>query len=137
MSKSFSSPKGIIDILDDPKTVAKNIRSAATDSGTVIDFDPEEKAGISNLLTIYSALTGRAIDDIVADYDGKMYGHLKTDLADIVVDALTPVRERALDWVESPDRLDAVLAEGAAKAAAIAGDARTHLRPRGSAARGR
>ena len=120
MSKSFSSPKGIIDILDDPKTVAKNIRSAATDSGTVVDFDPVDKPGVANLLTIYSALTGRAIDDIVAEYDGKMYGHLKTDLADIVVDALTPVRERALDWVESPDRLDAVLAEGAAKAAAIA-----------------
>ena len=120
MSKSFSSPKGLIEILDDPKTVAKNIRSAATDSGTVISFDAENKAGVSNLLTIYSALTGRSIPDIVADYEGKMYGHLKGDLADIVVDALTPVRERALDWVESPDRLDAVLADGAAKASAIA-----------------
>jgi len=120
MSKSFSSPRGIIEILEDPKVVSKNIKSATTDSDTVIAFDPVDKAGVSNLLTIYSAFTGRAVADIVADYEGKMYGHLKTDLAEIVVDALAPVRERTLDWLESPDRLDSVLAEGAAKASAIA-----------------
>ena len=120
MSKSFSSPKGIIDILEDPKIVARNIKSAATDSESVIRFDAETKPGVSNLLTIYSAFTGRSIDDIVADYEGKMYGHLKADLADIVVAGLTPIRDRALDWIESPAKLDAVLAEGAAKAAAIA-----------------
>ncbi len=120
MSKSFSSPKGLIDILDDPKTVAKNIKSAATDSGTVIEFDPVNKAGVSNLLTIYSALTGRSVPDIVAEYEGKMYGHLKVDLAEIVVTALSPVRERTLDWLESPERLDEVLAQGAAKAGAMA-----------------
>mgnify|MGYP005813586819 CR=1 FL=1 len=120
MSKSFSSPRGIIEILEDPNVIAKNIKSATTDSDTVIAFDPENKAGVSNLLTIYSAFTGRAIPDIVAEYEGKMYGHLKTDLADIVVEALGPVRERTLDWIESPNKLDAVLAEGAAKASAIA-----------------
>ena len=119
MSKSFSSPRGIIEILEDPKVVAKNIKSATTDSDTVIAFDPENKAGVSNLLTIYSAFTGRAIADIVADYEGKMYGHLKGDLADIVVAELAPVRERTLDWMESPGKLDEVLAEGAAKASAI------------------
>ena len=86
----------------------------------LVAFDPEHKAGISNLLTIYSALTGRSIPQIVAEYDGKMYGHLKGDLAEIVVEALRPVRERTLEWMESPDRLDEVLAEGAAKASAIA-----------------
>jgi tryptophanyl-tRNA synthetase len=120
MSKSFSSPRGIIEILEDPKVVAKNVKSATTDSDTVIEFDPENKAGVSNLLTIYSALTGRAIADIVAEYDGKMYGHLKSDLADIVVAELTPVRERTLEWMDSPDKLDSVLAEGAANASAIA-----------------
>ena len=120
MSKSFSGPKGLIEILDDPKKVAKNIKSAATDSDTVISFDPEGKPGISNLLTIYSAFSGRPVEQIVADYEGKMYGHLKVDLADVVVEYLTPIRDRALDWIESPDRLDAVLAEGAAKASAIA-----------------
>lgn len=120
MSKSATSPKGTIEILQDPKQVAKNIKSAATDSGTVIAFDPVEKPGISNLLTIYSALTGRAIEDIVAEYEGKMYGHLKVDLADVVVDALTPIRDRAMEWIESPDELDSVLADGAEKAALIA-----------------
>jgi len=120
MSKSFSSPKGIIEILEDPKVVAKNIKSAATDSGTVIAYDTEGKPGVSNLLTIYAAFTGRSVPDIVADYEGKMYGHLKSDLADIVVEALSPVRERTLDWLESPERLDAVLAQGAAKASGIA-----------------
>lgn len=120
MSKSFSGPKGLIEILDDPRKVAKNIKSAATDSDTVISFDPEHKPGISNLLTIYSAFSGRSIDQIVADYEGKMYGHLKVDLADVVVEYLTPIRDRALEWIESPDRLDAVLAEGARKASDIA-----------------
>lgn len=120
MSKSFSSPKGIIEILQDPKSVAKNIKSAATDSGSVISFDRENKAGVSNLLTIYSALDGRSIDQLVADYEGKMYGHLKVDLAEVVVNYLTPVHDAAMEWIESPDRLDAVLADGAAKASAIA-----------------
>jgi tryptophanyl-tRNA synthetase len=120
MSKSASSPNGLIEILDDPKAVAKRIKSATTDSETVIRFDPEHKPGVSNLLTMYAAFSGRPVADIVADYEGKMYGHLKTDLADIVVEVLTPVRERTLDWVESPAKLDAVLADGAAKASAIA-----------------
>jgi len=120
MSKSAASQNGLIEILDDPKVIAKRIKSAATDSDTVIAFDAEKKPGVSNLLTIYAAITGRPVAEIVADYEGKMYGHLKTDLADVVVEALTPVRDRALDWIESPDKLDAVLATGAAKASAIA-----------------
>ena len=120
MSKSSSSPNGVIDILDDPKAITKRIKSAVTDTDTVIRFDREHKPGVSNLLTIYSALTGRPVDDIVADYEGKMYGHLKVDLADVVVAALTPVREAALEWIESPERLDSVLAQGAEKASAIA-----------------
>lgn len=120
MSKSAVSPKGTIEILQDPKKMAKNIKSAATDSGTVISFDPEEKAGVSNLLTIYSALDGRSVEELVADYEGKMYGHLKVDLADVVVEYLTPVRDAALEWIESPERLDSVLADGAAKASTIA-----------------
>lgn len=120
MSKSASSPAGLIEILESPKVIAKNIKSATTDSDTVIAFDPENKPGISNLLTIYSAFTGKPIADIVADYEGKMYGHLKVDLADIVVTALTPIREKAMDWIESPDKLDAVLADGAARASAMA-----------------
>ncbi len=120
MSKSSSSPNGIIDILDDPKVITKRIKSAVTDADTVIRFDRENKPGVSNLLTIYSAFTGRPVDHIVADYEGKMYGHLKADLADVVVGALAPVRDAAMEWIESPDRLDSVLADGAAKASVIA-----------------
>jgi tryptophanyl-tRNA synthetase len=120
MSKTGSSPGGLIDILDDPKVVAKRIKSAVTDTDTVISFDREAKPGISNLLTIYSALDGRSVDQLVADYDGKMYGHLKVDLAEVVVTYLTPLRERTLEWVESPAKLDAVLADGAARASIIA-----------------
>jgi len=120
MSKSSSSPNGLIEILDDPKAIAKRIKSAVTDTGTVIAFDPKGKPGISNLLTIYSALTGRPVADIVAEYEGKMYGHLKSDLAEVVVGALTPVRDAAMEWIESPARLDAVLADGATKAKVIA-----------------
>jgi tryptophanyl-tRNA synthetase len=119
MSKS-SSTSGTIDILDDPKAIAKRIKSAVTDADTVIAFDPDKKPGVSNLLTIYSALTGKPVDDVVADYEGKMYGHLKVDLADVVVNALTPVREAAMEWIESPEKLDTVLAQGAEKATVIA-----------------
>lgn len=120
MSKSASAPNGLIEILDDPKAIAKRIKSAATDSETVIRFDPANKPGVSNLLTIFAAFSDRTVEQIATEYEGKMYGHLKTDLADAVVAALAPVRERALEWIESPDRLDAVLATGAAKASAIA-----------------
>ncbi len=119
MSKS-SSASGLIEILDDPKVVAKRIRSAVTDADREIRFDRDAKPGISNLLTIYSALTGRSVVSLEQDYAGKGYGDLKGDLAEIVVGYLTPVREAALEWIESPDRLDEVLAAGAVKASAIA-----------------
>src|SRR5690606_36898875 len=80
MSKSASSPNGIIELLDDPARSAKKIRSAVTDTGREIVFDPENKPGVSNLLTIYSALSGRTIDDLERAYAGKGYGDLKKDL---------------------------------------------------------
>lgn len=120
MSKSASNPNGLIEILDDPKAITKRIKSAVTDTDTVIAFDPENKPGVSNLLSIYAAFTGKPVAEIVAEYHGKMYGHLKVDLAEIVVTALGPLREQAMEWIESPDKLDSVLAEGAQKASVIA-----------------
>lgn len=120
MSKTFSSPKGLIEILDDPKRIAKNIKSAVTDADAEIRFDRDAKPGVSNLLAIYSALDGRSVEQLEADYQGKMYGHLKTDLADVAVAYLTPIHDAAMEWIESPERLDTVLAEGAAKASGIA-----------------
>jgi len=120
MSKSGSSPSGIIDLLDDPKVSAKKIRSAVTDSGSEVRFDPEEKPGVSNLLTIYAALTGRTVDDLEASYAGQGYGALKGDLADVVVEFVTPFRDRTLELLEDQQQLADVLAQGAATAGAVA-----------------
>jgi tryptophanyl-tRNA synthetase len=120
MSKSNSSPNGIVQMLDDPKVSAKKIRSAVTDSGSEIRFDPEEKPGVSNLLTIYSALSGRGIDDLVASYDGLGYGALKNDLADVVVDFVTPFRDRTLGLLDDRAELQRVLRAGAETAGEVA-----------------
>ncbi|MBG6182877.1 tryptophanyl-tRNA synthetase [Arthrobacter sp. CAN_A214] len=120
MSKSASSPAGLINLLDDPKVTSKRIRSAVTDAGTSIRFDAAEKPGISNLLTIFSGLSGRSVAELEADYEGRMYGHLKVDLADVVVETLGPVRMRAQELLSDPAELDRLLAKGAAKARGIA-----------------
>ncbi len=120
MSKSAATDKGIIWLLDDPKKTAKKIKSAVTDAGTEISYDRENKPGVSNLLSIYSAVTGRDVDSIVADYEGKMYGHLKVDLAEIVVEELSPIRARVLELMDDPAELDRLLAIGAGKAREIA-----------------
>jgi tryptophanyl-tRNA synthetase len=120
MSKSNSSVGGIVEMLDDPKTSAKKIRSAVTDSGSEVRFDPEEKPGVSNLLTIYSALSGRSIEDLVAAYDGQGYGALKGDLAEVVVDFVTPFRNRTLELLDDRTELQRVLRAGAETAGAVA-----------------
>jgi tryptophanyl-tRNA synthetase len=120
MSKSASSPSGIIELLDDPKVSAKKIRSAVTDSDTEVRFDAEEKPGVSNLLTIYSALSGRQIPEIEAEYAGRGYGDFKKDLADVVVEFVTPFRDRTLELLDDETYLRGVLADGAAKARAVA-----------------
>jgi tryptophanyl-tRNA synthetase len=120
MSKSASSPNGIIEMLDDPRTSAKKIRSAVTDSGSEIRFDPEEKPGVSNLLTIFSALSGEPVGALEEQYDGKGYGDLKRDLADLVVTFVTPFRERTLELLDDQSYLTSVLRDGAETAGAVA-----------------
>ncbi|KAA1421175.1 tryptophan--tRNA ligase [Nocardioides humilatus] len=120
MSKSASSPSGIIEMLDDPKVSAKKIRSAVTDSGSEIRFDAEEKPGVSNLLTIFSALSGEPISALEEQYVGKGYGALKGDLADLVVTFVTPFRERTLELLDDQAHLTAVLQQGAETAGAVA-----------------
>ena len=122
MSKSASSQSGIIDLLDEPMKSAKKIRSAITDSGSLILFDEEKKPGISNLLTIYSALTGTAITDIEAEFEGQQYGQFKVALADIVVDFVGPFRERTLELLDDKAELDRILVSGAEKARAVASE---------------
>ncbi|MFI5906574.1 tryptophan--tRNA ligase [Dactylosporangium sp. NPDC051541] len=120
MSKSASTPNGLIELLEDPARSAKKIRSAVTDTGREIIFDPEHKPGVSNLLTIYSALSGRTIEDLVAAYDGKGYGDLKKDLGEVVAEFVKPIQARTNAYLDDPGQLDKMLAIGAEKARAVA-----------------
>jgi tryptophanyl-tRNA synthetase len=120
MSKSASTAAGLVELLEDPAKAAKKIKSAVTDTGREIIFDQAVKPGISNLLTIYSALTGRSIEDLVAAYDGKGYGDLKKDLAEVVVEFLRPIQQRTNTYLEDPAQLDKLLAIGADKARTVA-----------------
>ena len=120
MSKSASSPAGIIELLDEPKTSAKKVRSAVTDSGREVRFDEEDKPGISNLLTIYSVLAGVSIAELEERYAGRGYGDFKGDLADLVVDFVTPFRDRTLELLDDRAELDKILATGAERAHAVA-----------------
>ena len=120
MSKSASSPNGIIELLDDPARSAKKIKSAVTDTGREIVFAPAEKPGIANLLTIYASLSGRTIQDLTKAYEGKGYGDLKKDLAELVVEFLRPIQQRTQAYLDDPAQLDKLLAVGAEKARAVA-----------------
>ena len=120
MSKSASSQSGVIDMLEDPVTIAKRIRSAVTDAGREIRFDETQKPGVSNLLRILSALSGQSIEALEAGYEGKGYGDLKKDVAQVVVDTATPYRDRTLALLADPAELDRILAEGAERARDVA-----------------
>lgn len=120
MSKSAATDAGLISLLDDPKKTAKKIRSAVTDSEREIRFDREAKPGVSNLLTIQSAVTGTDVDTLVAGYAGRGYGDLKTETADAVVEFVTPIKARVDELLDDPTELQAVLAKGAARAGEVA-----------------
>ncbi len=120
MSKSASSPNGIVELLEDPRKSAKKIRSAVTDTGREIVFDSENKPGISNLLTIYSALTRTTIAELETRYLDRGYGDLKKELAEVIVEFVAPIQERTTKYLDNPGELDEILAIGAGKARAIA-----------------
>jgi len=120
MSKSAESLTGLIELLDSPEANTKKIKSAVTDTGREIRFDAVDKPGISNLLTIFSILSGKSVAEIEQEFEGKGYGDFKTAVAEVVVDYLRPVRARTLELLEDQTFLDQVLAEGAAKAQAVA-----------------
>jgi len=120
MSKSAESPAGLIELLADPKVNAKKIKSAVTDTEREIRFDERDKPGVSNLLRIYAALGERTIPELETEYEGKGYGDLKKDLAELVTETFTPFKERTEQILADEGKLDALLAEGADKARAVA-----------------
>lgn len=120
MSGSNASHAGVVDLTDTPKQAAKKVRSAVTDSGTEIVYDRENKPGIANLLTIFSALTDRPIDDVVAEFEGQQYGHLKVALGELVGDFVGAFGDRTRELLGDRAELDRILAEGAATAREVA-----------------
>ncbi|OIQ16069.1 MAG: tryptophan--tRNA ligase [Bacteriovorax sp. MedPE-SWde] len=116
MSKSDENEKSYVSIIDTPKKIQKKLKGAVTDTGTIVSYDKEEKPGISNLMTIYSVLSGMSMEDITTKFEGKMYGHLKVDLADLVCDTLKPVQDKYADLMSNKDFLEDVMAKNALKA---------------------
>jgi tryptophanyl-tRNA synthetase len=115
MSKS-GDPKGLVNIMDESSVIVKKIKSAVTDTDAAIRFDREAKPGVSNLLGIHSAISGQSIDALVAHFDGKGYGDLKGEVAEVVLAEIEPIRNRANELLADPAELDRLLAKGAAKA---------------------
>jgi tryptophanyl-tRNA synthetase len=120
MSKSADSPQGTIGVLDEPKAITKKIKSAVTDSGSEVRFDPAGKPGISNLLSLYSVATGVTVEDAEAEFAGGQYGAFKAAVAEAMVEFLRPVRERYGELAADPGEVERILATGASKAQAIA-----------------
>jgi len=120
MSKSAESTSGLIEILDAPEVNAKKIKSAVTDAGREIKFDEKEKPGVSNLLTIHSALSGQSISDLENHFAGKGYGDLKGEVADVVVEYLKPIRQKTLELLADESHVLEMLSKGAAKAQDVA-----------------
>jgi tryptophanyl-tRNA synthetase len=115
MSKSDDNERATLYILDEPDRIRKKIASAVTDSGSEIKATPE-KAGVTNLLTIHSALSGKSIPDLEEHFSGKGYGELKSELTEIIAESLAPVRSKYKELIEDKSYLKSVLAEGAGAA---------------------
>lgn len=122
MSKSAGTAAGLINLLDPPKTTAKKIRSAVTDTERDIRYDPDYKPGISNLLVILSAMVDTPIVTLERDYVGKGYGELKSDVADALVEFVTPLQAKVEEYLADQGELDRILAAGAERAREIAGN---------------
>jgi len=120
MSKSAQDPKGLVNLMDDDSTIMKKIKSAVTDTDSSIRVDWENKPGVSNLLSIHSSISGESLAALEDRFQGAGYGVLKGEVADVVINALGPIRDRANDLMSDPTELDKLLASGADKARAVA-----------------
>jgi tryptophanyl-tRNA synthetase len=119
MSKSDENTRGFISMLDTPKQIEKKIKSAVTDSEGVVKYDKEHKPGVSNLLTMYAACTGKSLKESENAFEGKGYGDFKMAVAEAVIGKLAPIQERYETLIQS-DELDEILTTGAKKAASTA-----------------
>ena len=120
MSKSASSMAGVIELLDSPEVTLKKFKSSVTDDGKEVKFDEKAKPGISNLLTIHSALSGKSISDLENEFSGKGYGDFKTAVAEVVIAKLEPIGKRTKELMDDPAELSRVLSNGAQKANEVA-----------------
>jgi tryptophanyl-tRNA synthetase len=116
MSKSDLNAANTIYLLDDAKSIEKKFKSATTDSGSEIRFDEENKPGVSNLLQIYSSLSGKTIAELEAHFAGKMYGHLKVELGEYVAEKFRPIREKHAELMKDPSYLHSVMRKNAERA---------------------
>ncbi|MCU1691685.1 MAG: tryptophanyl-tRNA synthetase [Frankiales bacterium] len=128
MSTSRGGP-GTLWVVDEPKALTKKVKSAVTDTGREV-VASDDKPGITNLLTILSVCTGRSVEELQGDYEGKGYGDFKGDVAEAVVALFAPVRERYAALMADPSQLDDVLAAGAARAGAVASATMAEVRDR-------
>jgi tryptophanyl-tRNA synthetase len=120
MSKSASSMAGVIELLDTPEVTLKKFKSSVTDNGKEIKFDEKLKPGISNLLTIHSALSGKSVSDLESEFSGKGYGDFKSAVAEVVIAKLEPISKRTNELMDDPAELSRVLSNGAQKASEVA-----------------
>ena len=120
MSKSASSMSGVIELLDTPEVTLKKFKSSVTDDGKEVKFDEKGKPGISNLLTIHSALSGKSIQEIETEFAGKGYGDFKSAVAEVVIAELEPIRDRTKQLMDDPAELVSLLKAGADKANEVA-----------------
>jgi tryptophanyl-tRNA synthetase len=120
MSKSASSMAGVIELLDSPEVTLKKFKSSVTDDGKEVKFDEKGKPGISNLLTIHSALSGKSVSDLENEFSGKGYGDFKTAVAEVVIAKLEPIGKRTKELMDDPAELSRVLSNGAQKANEVA-----------------
>jgi tryptophanyl-tRNA synthetase len=114
MSKSAANPAGLLNLLEEPSKLRKKVRSAVTDSGREVGYDPVEKPGVSNLLVIGAAFTGGTPEEFAKGYEGRGYGDLKKDVAEIVAEFAGEVQSRTQEWLAG-DKVDEVLAQGQAR----------------------
>ena len=116
MSKSDSNENNIVSLLDDPKTIEKKCKKAVTDSDSDIRYDEQNKPGVSNLLTIYSAFRGMSMEETEAHFAGKMYGHLKMECAEAIISGLTPIQQKYNEYMSDKATLETILGQGAENA---------------------